>query len=151
MKKILLLALLHSGNALNGQSYGYLFAGLGAERGSRDQNFVHGGLGGEWHPARYIGLGGEGGVIAAREFGGAFALLSANAVVHIPTAARLDPFAVAGVGVASNFTSGYVMPNVGAGANYWGSRLGFRLEFRYWHWSNAARQLYELRFGLTFR
>jgi hypothetical protein len=153
MRCAVLFAMLMVGaGVLDAQSYGYLFGGVGAERGSRDQGFGHVGLGGEWLPVRVVGIGGEVGVIGLREFGGTFAMLSANGSIHVPTATKFDPFFTAGVGVGTNFSGGDIFANLGGGINYWvRQRVAFRAEFRAWPWPSASRTLYEVRAGLAFR
>jgi hypothetical protein len=131
-------------------SHGYAFMAPGHE--SNRGSFGHAGVGGEWLSRLKIGIGAEVGYLWGRQFSPSLAVISGNAVFHIPlSGSRLDAFVTLGATLLTNGSGAAYATNYGGGANYWFlPRLGARLEFRDHYWHGDPIHLTEFRFGLSF-
>jgi hypothetical protein len=133
-------------------SYGYAFAAAGRETGY--SGYFHAGIGGDWIIGRGFGLGAEvGGVTGRRPGAPNVALISGNGSYNVALAdSAYQPFVTGGITLVTAGGSGDVMPNWGAGLNWWiRPRFGARFEFRDHVWTSASRHLLDFRLGVAFR
>ena len=148
----LLFAILAPCAAQAQRSLGYAFAGFGNETGY--SAYFHPGIGGDWVSSRGFGLGGEVGTVLGRRRGAPkLVLLSGNGSYHVALENTIfDPFATAGVTVATAGGGADLLWNWGGGVNWWlRPRFGPRFEFRNHMWPAASRHLVEFRVGIAFR